>query len=146
MTEDYKPGAGAHPITPPPELVQQWMRVGHMDIAPFHLAQALATQAARWGFDQRTAWSAAWLEARLQEARDEELEAIIHWIVTGPYGASIATSAPNLVADLRVARRPKPPSLKEQALKALDEMNAPLGNVTASRCDTIRRALEQLDD
>lgn len=35
-------------------------------------------------------------------------------------------------------------SLKEQALKALDEMNAPLGNVTASRCDIIRRAIESL--
>lgn len=39
-------------LTPPPELVQNWMRVGHMDIAPFHLAQAFATQAANWGYQQ----------------------------------------------------------------------------------------------
>ena len=49
---------------------------------------------------------------------------------------------------LRSRRRPKPPSLKEQALEQLDGIAAVFrmthgGNLV---CDTIRRALEQLDD
>ena len=37
-----------HPITPPPELVQQWVD----DFAPMGML-TLATQAARWGYQQR---------------------------------------------------------------------------------------------
>lgn len=49
---------------------------------------------------------------------------------------------------LRSRRRPKPRSLKEQALEQLDGIAAVFrmthgGNLV---CDTIRRALEQLDD
>ena len=106
MTQD-------HPITPPPELVQQWMRAGNMDIAPFHLARALATQAARWGADQ-------------------ELEACCEWTEANNPGYWDAHKA------LRAARRPKPPSLKEQALERCNDYIDPDG--------IIRRALEQLDD
>ena len=49
-------------------------------------------------------------------------------------------------AKLRAARRPKPPSLKEQALEALEALPTPAGQVTADRLATIRRALEALDD
>jgi len=47
---------------------------------------------------------------------------------------------------IRVARRPKPPSLKEQALKALKVLPTPDGQVTLDITDlnTIRRALEAL--
>lgn len=41
------------------------------------------------------------------------------------------------------ARRPKPPSLKELALEALDRMDQ---LPTAENQHTIRRALEALDD
>jgi len=44
---------------------------------------------------------------------------------------------------LRAARRPKPPSLKEQALETL---KYPKDLWSESEVDTIRRALEQLDD
>ena len=44
--------------------------------------------------------------------------------------------------ELRVRRRPKPPSLKEQALAEL----AVLETAGACYAKTIRRALEQLDD
>jgi len=49
-------------------------------------------------------------------------------------------------ADLRAARRPKPPSLKEQALKALKVLPTPDGQVTLDIADlnTVRRALEAL--
>jgi hypothetical protein len=113
-----------HPITPPPELVQQW--------ASESLAtQNLCNRAAQWGYDQRGEVN----EAELQKARDQELEACCEWVsaVGGKYGPR-----------LRLARRPKPPSLKEQALEALSEMEDECLMVTHSA--TIRRALEALPD
>jgi len=52
---------------------------------------------------------------------------------------------------LRTARRPKPPSLKEQALKELDKVDMlwateEFGKETLNSLDTIRRALEELPD
>ena len=46
--------------------------------------------------------------------------------------------------ELRAARRPKQPSLKEQALGLLNE--GPVSELLDHEVDTIRRALEQLDD
>ena len=50
---------------------------------------------------------------------------------------------------LRAARRPKPPSLKQQALKELawvgEHLDMPLHNY-CNAIHTIQRALEQLDD
>jgi hypothetical protein len=52
----------------------------------------------------------------------------------------------SLAAKLRDRRRPKPPSLKEQALKALKVSLTPEGQITLDITDlnTIRRALEAL--
>jgi len=99
-----------HPITPPPELVQQWINeedgltAGH-----------IATQAARWGSDQELEASCAWLKG---------------------YGYS------GTVIDLRATRRPKPPSLKEQALAILDDAHR--GDLGDDEMATIRRAIEAL--
>jgi hypothetical protein len=41
-------------------------------------------------------------------------------------------------------RRPKPPSLKEQALKALDDIS--IASFEQDAANIIRHALEQLDD
>ena len=106
----------AHPITPPPELVQQWWDGTH---GAFYEFQAVATQAARWGADQ-------------------ELKACSQWI-HGWYG----NGSREVVGNLYTARRPKPPSLKEQALEALDRMDQ---LPTAEDQHIIRRALEQLGD
>jgi hypothetical protein len=46
---------------------------------------------------------------------------------------------------LRAARRPKPPSLKEQALGALDVIEDQYAGPSTQEI-LIRRALEQLDD
>jgi hypothetical protein len=111
-----------HPITPPPELVQQWINEanGGHDPRWQEYEQDIANRAAQWG-------------------ADHELEACIGWISAwhGRY--------PELLIELlRAARRPKPPSLKEQALEALAHI---LNNSsTQLGADTIRRALEQLDD
>jgi len=48
---------------------------------------------------------------------------------------------------LQSTRRPKPPSLKEQALEDLDSLIADLANHGMGfKATNIRRALEQLDD
>jgi len=92
---------GDHPVKVPEELVKKWM--AELYGTPTFIGEVttgLADRAAQWGADQG-------------------LEAVEHWLITGPYGASIVTSAPTLVADLRDAMRPKPPTLAEQGLKAL---------------------------
>ena len=112
------------PITPPPELVDQWDGHGK---SRSDAAQILATQAAQWGWDQRGEAN----EAELQKARDEELNACcaeVSW-----FTADI----------LRAARRPKPPSLKEQALAALGYLQEDEPNYQSS-FDVIRQALEAL--
>jgi len=98
-----------HPITPPPELVEQWYDA--IDNQSTSWKQQLATRAAQWGADQ-------------------ELEACCGEL---PYFAT----------ELRAARRPKPPSLKEQALEALERMDQ---FPTTEDKVTILRALEQLND
>jgi hypothetical protein len=108
-----------HPITPPPELVEQWSDIKPMENAVVQNWVKIATQAAQWGADQE-------LEAMLAELKALHL----------PDGYA---------ARLRAARRPKPPSLKEQALTALRQVGncEEIDNATFG---TIRRALEALDD
>ena len=111
-----------HPIPPPPELVQEWWEAATPGISP-SVKDQLCTQAAQWGADQE-------LEACLLlvgEGRRENLSQVIA---------------------LRNARRPKPPSLKEQALSELEEIMTELHDKTGSAftASTIRRALEALDD
>ncbi len=117
-----------HPITPPPELVKQWrnlpeyasqLRAMSMVTITTEKLQDIATQAAQWGADQ-------------------ELEACCEWL----HWQNLATH-PELIPSLRAARRPKPPSLKEQALEALDRMDQ-FPNLEDHQI--VRRALEQLDD
>jgi hypothetical protein len=81
--------------------------------------QAVFTMAAQWGADQ-------------------ELEACCEWLARN-------YNYPRADHPLRAARRPKPPSLKEQALKALTAIEGDF-NTVGDRADTIRRALEALDD
>lgn len=105
-----------HPITPPPELVEQWrnlpeyvsqLRTMSAVTITTEKLQHIAIQAARWGADQ-------------------ELEACVKWIAYHP-------PVPD---DLRAARRPKPPSLKDRIAAAItdgDERKA-------------LKLLEELDD
>ncbi len=70
---------------------------------------------------------------------DIELEACCAWVGDG---------CAVLARDLRDARRPKPPSLKEQALEVLNEIESGKHGWLRvfDKLNTIRRALEQLDD
>jgi hypothetical protein len=111
-----------HPITPPPELVQEWVAEIWHEGTPVRVAlsdEHIAHRAAQWGADQELEACCKWLAAR--DLRSQSV-------------------APCL---LRIARRPKPPSLKEQALKALDAVDS-FGN--EGDRDTIRRALEALPE
>jgi len=113
-----------HPITPPPELVQQWWDGTHGALYEF---ESVATQAARWGADQ-------------------ELKACCEWLLD--HGYDLCSP------EMRKDRRPKPPSLKELALETLLSMqiqpcvingintNADL----MAKYDILRRALESLAD
>jgi hypothetical protein len=96
----------------------------------------VADKAAQWGWDQR--------EHEVQEQADQELEAVEHWLITGPYGASIVTSAPTLVGDLRAARRPKPPTLAECALEQYERVEDILLNHDVIPAGCIRTALTRL--
>lgn len=71
--------------------------------------------------------------AAYRAGADQELEACCHLLCLQGF---------DVVDDLRTARRPKPPSLKEEALKMLDNLE----RCTDGDYYTIRLALEQLDD
>ncbi|NBX50715.1 hypothetical protein EBT25_12440, partial [bacterium] len=74
-----------------------------------------------------------------QWGADQELKACCEWL---------AVDHPYISDDLRAARRPKPPSLKEQALTALHAIATGANDTREQHqdFDTIRQALEQLDD
>ena len=120
-----------NPITPTPELIEQWMQA-------HSTKYDLARHAAQWGADQE-------LEACCIELTEK--------IITNSFYEGDKTHsswrelASIVVRKLRDARRPKPPSLKEQALLQLDTLNADLA-MHGRGCDLsqIRRALEALND
>jgi len=116
------------PITPPPELVDQWRNLpeytdGRRKIIMVTVSREklldIATQAARWGANQ-------------------ELEACC---------AHIHTIHGKDRADwLRFMRRPKPPSLAEESLALIDKIQGNEDPWDIRDLDVVRRALEELDD
>ena len=128
--------AMTHPITPPIELVAQWLKQFYGsatmlgNLAPGEASLHVAAQAAQWGADQ-------------------ELETILEMVGFGQQ--SLPEEDRYLdgltVASLRIARRPKPPpSLKKQAYDALDTYiyGEPDPKDKERTYNAIRRALEAL--
>ena len=105
-----------HPITPPPELRCQWQSESPFKVISVEREDYMIDRAAQWGADQ-------------------ELEACCEWLEWW----DDFTAA----CQLRTARRPNPPSLKEQAL-ALVEQHEEGWRPSPKDWDTIRRALEAL--
>jgi hypothetical protein len=115
-----------HPITPPPELRQLWaqqaQRMSPRD--PVEWMQHVSEKAAQWGADC-------------------ELDACCEWLrkeINGGWG---------LDNQLTTARRPKPPTLKEQALAVLEEEPEDAKELIVFDTDQvnlIRRALDALPD
>jgi hypothetical protein len=109
-----------HPITPPPKLFKQWEDdiLNERDNVDYVL-------------------DCAWKNG-FQAGADQELEACCEWMLEMDLAAS------GDIEQLLSERRPKPPSLKEQALAALGSIER--GQDRPEDTDTIRRALEQLND
>ena len=123
------------PITPPPELFKQWQG----------MPRSLAFEAAyRAGADQQLKLDAEQIAQAYQKGADRELEACVSYVDNMISG--------NKARALRAARRPKPPSLKEQALSLLAKTDGPimLGNpeyrLRESEVEIIRRALNELPE
>jgi len=110
-----------HPITPPPELFKQWENdiLNEQDNVDHVL-------------------DCAWRNG-FQAGADQELEACVEWL-----------QDPDLNVDtykLRTARRPKPPSLKAQALTELERWTEDqYGLHKGLEVGLIRRALESLSE
>jgi len=116
-----------HPITPPPELVKQWIKECDNPEEPRwqEYEQDIATRAALWGADQQL------------EACCEQLKSI-----PSPLGIPFGEMASNA---LRNACRPNPPTLKEQALSELNLTADPDGaELSRTQVELIRQALESL--
>ena len=114
-----------HPITPPPELIEDWIEIAKPE--PWKRPpdpNVLCALAAQWGAEQ-------------------ELEACCEWLDREGWSGESR--------QLHAARRPKPSSLKEQALEVLASAPGPdypsvMTVLNADQHALIRRALEQLDD
>jgi hypothetical protein len=108
-----------HPVTPPPELFADWLAEARR-LHPTESTGFIAGEIARIAY---------------RTGADQELQACGEWLMLNGYGA--------VISRLRAARRPKPPSLKEQALEALDEEQAEL---SIQNYKLIRAVLESLPD
>jgi hypothetical protein len=111
-----------HPITPPPELVQQWNT--EAAYAKISDQRYIATQAARWGADQ-------------------ELEACCEYLTRC---AAWEPWEPEDIQEMRDLRRPKPPSLKKEAIDTLHLIRDHLPADMYEKSFLIRRALESLPE
>ena len=116
-----------HPITPPPELVKKIF------------GDALRGNSGQHDYELRL------IHAAYAAGANQELEACCEWLFKYQYDGEVPL--------LRAARRPKPPSLKEQALKELRVIHETfahqgLGNKTPALDAALKRLgeLEALDD
>ena len=100
---------------PPPELLEQWSTEANRQDCVSY-TKSIAIDAAQWGADME-------LEACCALMDDWGLDE----------------------TDLRAARRPKPPSLKKQALHELNDVYN-RDKIEDSTYDTIRKALEALPE
>jgi hypothetical protein len=112
------------PITPPPELVEQWA-IEAESSGGYSSLRSLAAKAAQWGADQ-------------------QLEATDTWIRTEVKGR--LRPANRIADDHRADMRPKPPSLKEQLLQKLEHIRdvADGYQSTQDAIDDLRETLEAL--
>lgn len=116
-----------HSITPPPELVEEWCsQLFGCDEKPEIVAYELAHWAARWGADQEL-------------------------LACGKYLERCAAWEEEDVTEMYDYRRPRPLSLKEQALEAARRFYAKghedcTDEEVKDDFEVLCRALEQLDD
>ncbi len=107
-----------HPISPPQEEFKQW-------------EDDILNERENVDYVLDCAWRNGF-----QAGADQELEACCHY-----FARDLRES---LALELRAARRPKPPSLKEQALALLNKAEDPSWDI--NDFSIVRRALEQLPE
>jgi hypothetical protein len=108
-----------HPITPTLKLFRKWTEYRGTETED-QFWWRIATQAAQWGADCELERCCEWLKL---EGHEYEHEALL------------------------ASRRPKPPSLREQAKAELDRLIALIPTEGAiAMAEPIRRALEQLPE
>jgi hypothetical protein len=105
-----------HPITPPPDKIHNWLQ---LEKTGWSIEQII-TLVAQWGADQR--------EACCEWMRNQ------HRIIFN-----------DRIPSLCAARRPKPPSLKDRALKGLAKM-IENGHLAPDLAAEIRAVLEMAPD
>lgn len=112
-----------HPLTPPPELVKEWREAPEFSaLSPRTLVAVTTTK----------------LQDIATRAAQWQLEACCGWLVLNGYGEAASR--------LRAARRPKPPSLAEQALaevNALEELSVCNPNILRSALERLQQLEEQ---
>jgi hypothetical protein len=123
-----------HPIIPLPELVKQWRSEPEYSDGHHKITMVTMSQDRLMEICEKSALHGA----------DCELDACCEWLKKN-------TDYHMTIEFFRAARRPKPPSLKEQALEALrhapgPDYPNPITLLTADEHALIRRALEQLND
>ena len=110
-------------ITPPPELVQQWVAEIWHEGTPVRVAASdihIATRAAAWG-----------AEAELDACCERLTLTHGQW---------------ELAVDLRAARRPRPPSLAEEALARVEQYKNDFMPPLEKDWVIIRSALKRLQE
>ena len=112
-----------HPITPPPEFIEEWIELSRPQKNRPPNPNVLSTYAARWGANR-------------------ELQFCLDWFQEFYKGE---TWMHKDLKTFMAARRPKTQSLKEQALEALKHAEEGWRPVPVD-CEIIRRALESLPD
>lgn len=113
-----------HPITPSPEMVQQWRNQAPTARDAGATRELwIATQAARWGADQEL-------------------------LACGNYLKRCAAWEEEDVTEMYNCRRPRPLSLRELALASVKrfEESGEFFSDQMRELEFIRKALEQLDD
>ena len=126
MTE--QPFMGDRPITPPPELVEQWLNNTRSNDCigayPSNYEQLICTQAARWAADQELEACCADILQILAGIFEDKVEDWNHFVQL-----------------LRDGRRPPP---QERALDALLEERANFASI--ANFELIKSVLERLLD
>lgn len=119
MTDQF---VDTNKIVPAHELVQKWANETDYDERHWLYEIHIANRAAAWGADQQL-------------------------LACGKYLEKCAAWEEEDVTEMYNYLRSRPSSLKEQALEELSLISiSPESRVRVSAFDTIRRALEQLDD
>jgi len=124
-----------HPIEVPPELFAEWLAEGRKQYSePALIAGFVAEKAAQYGADEQLLKVNDWIRCLGDDPKTG-----IRWELD-------IVQLDRLGRELWQAMRPKPPSLKEQALRLVFDYGMSNYSYTAEQTATIRCALESLPD